>query len=290
MASNWHKLFNEGDPRMKLTWKNHFSKALETAYNFYSSGEDILENANESEAVLASWDDLVFRGGRHSWVTQEIGKGCQSSVFAFKNKPCQGGWEFNTQLPDLYYLAPTKSPIYSVSVLLIKNPEFVNAALAREDSDPYKLTNESLAQFGLFRKFDDFADDIYAPINEGNELRTDSPSPSKEAMEKLMKRNETTWQLLASGVPVRSFAAGANSIKELERNIVKYNRNYDMQGMREFDEVGQPFWPEERGFLLDGGFDFDWFHTDIRDVAFPYVYEVFDKFVNIIEGKEGQND
>ena len=290
MASNWHKLFNEGDPRRKLTWNNHFSDALENAYNFYSSGENILENANESEAVLASWDDLVFRGGRHSWVTQEIGKGCQSAVFAFKNKPCQGGWEFNEHHPDIMYLVPTKNKIEGGVIQYSRGlPEGVNAALVKPDGDPNKLTTEALAQFGFFRKFDDFADDIYAPINEGNELRTDSPSPSKDSMEKLMERNETTWQLLASGIPVRSFAAGANKLDTLER-FGESGRNFDMQDMRDVDATEKPFWPEEREFLLDGGFGFDWFHTDIRDVAYPYVYEVFDEFVNIIEGKESQDD
>jgi hypothetical protein len=51
-------------------------------------------------------------------------------------------------------------------------------------------------------------------------------------------------------------------------------------------DVEQPDWPAERDDLLRNKYDFDWFHSDLRGVALPYVYNVFDKFVYIIEEKE----
>jgi len=61
-----------------------------------------------------------------------------------------------------------------------------------------------------------------------------------------------------------------------------------MQGLRDVGLMDgeQPDWPAERDDLLRNKYDFDWFHSDLRDVALPYVYNVFDKFVNIIEEKE----
>jgi len=50
--------------------------------------------------------------------------------------------------------------------------------------------------------------------------------------------------------------------------------------------MGQPYWPEEREGLLSHDFDHDWIHSGLKDVALPYVYQLYDKFVKIIEGKE----
>ena len=129
-------------------------------------------------------------------------------------------------------------------------------------------------------------DPMYAPINEGNKINP--AGPSKLDMENAMARNETTWYLLASGIPARSFAVGANSIRKLNEDEGGVGRNYDMQGLRDIGLMDgeQPDWPAERDDLLRNKYDFDWFHSDLRDVALPYVYDVFDKFVHIIEEKE----
>jgi pimeloyl-ACP methyl ester carboxylesterase len=280
LASQWHALFNEDDPRRALTWREKFKPALTNAYNFYSSGENILENAGKNEWVTAGMWETAWGAvkGRHSWVVQEIGKGCQSQPFGWTNKPCQAGWNFNVELPDLNYLAPTVTLIPDVTIT-VGTPDIVNAALRRLDGDPKKLTDEALAQFGFFSKFAPFADNIYAAIDEGNEINDDIPS--RLEMEELMSNEETTWRILASGIPARSFAVGANSLSSLDAKIGVPSHNYDMQELRKKYLDGQPDWPADR--VKGKKFDFDWFHSDIKDVAFPFVYNFFDKMNNLIE-------
>jgi len=286
MASNWHELFKDGDPRKKLTWKNYFSKALEKAYNFYSSGENILENAEEGEDVLNGLTNNGMDQARRSWAHQELGKGCQVKIFGEVNDQCQGGWQFNSGV-DLSYFGRslTISGLEGPEDWRRQTPDEVDEDMMLPDENPAKLTNEKLAQFGFFRKFSELA--LYAPINEGNKINP--AGPSKLDMENAMARDETTWYLLASGIPARSFAVGANTLTRLKPGAQGLSdRNYDMQGLRDVGLMDgeQPDWPAERDDLLRNKYDFDWFHSDLRDVALPYVYNVFDKFVHIIEEKE----
>ncbi len=76
--------------------------------------------------------------------------------------------------------------------------------------------------------------------------------------------NEYRWDLLASAIPTRSFAAAANSIERFEEN----SRNFNMETLRGVE----PAWPAER--ISDR--QKNWLHSDIRDIALPYVYTVFD--------------
>lgn len=41
-CSEWHTNFPAGDGRHALTWRDYFSSGASVAYNFYSSGEEVL--------------------------------------------------------------------------------------------------------------------------------------------------------------------------------------------------------------------------------------------------------
>ncbi len=110
-ASKWYDLFPEKDNRNKLTWRNLFAKPalLTKAYNFYSQGDEVVENANETEE-FGDWDNLAWSAsGRHAWVQQEIAKGGQNSLAGIGLKDLNGGWGFsNLYLSDspLFYTFP----------------------------------------------------------------------------------------------------------------------------------------------------------------------------------------
>ena len=72
-------------------------------------------------------------------------------------------------------------------------------------------------------------------------------------------------RLLAGAFPARTAPAGKIDIG------VNANKNYDMQA--EFKTGGQ--WPNERGNPAD------WRHSDIRDVSYPYIYGLFNKFIEL---------
>jgi hypothetical protein len=145
-------------------------------------------------------------------------------------------------------------------------------AIALPDGDPEKLTNEHLAQYGFFNQFD--YDDLYAPIAPGNKFRENGPDRS--AVDALLNKKWVMWDLLAHAIPARSFAAGANPIKKL----VNFGTDFDMQSLR--DE----YWPQER--IKGEAEDYHWLHSDIRNMAMPYVYQVYEKMLDIGELRESQ--
>src|ERR1035437_9461351 len=76
-ASEWHCLWTGGDGRSKLTWRNRLSNLRNVnVYNFYSSGEEVLDHHDHTEKP--SRDDTIFGHplGRYAWAIQEKLKGC----------------------------------------------------------------------------------------------------------------------------------------------------------------------------------------------------------------------
>ena len=115
------------------------------------------------------------------------------------------------------------------------------------DRMPYATANvlsDSVLQTNsFFRLFDDTA--LYG-TNGGTVAQT----PQARA------------QLLADAIPALSNPAGSNPIDWGS------DRNHDMHGMKEKDE-----WPQER--LDDDDFLDRWIHSDIKNIAFRYVRNVF---------------
>ena len=73
--------------------------------------------------------------------------------------------------------------------------------------------------------------------------------------------------LLSEMVPALSFATGCNNL-----GILGETRNFDMMGMKNQGE-----WPPARS----GQGSADWFHSDIKAIAFVYTRPVYDKMVEL---------
>ncbi|HHJ18895.1 MAG TPA: alpha/beta fold hydrolase, partial [Gammaproteobacteria bacterium] len=283
-AANWHQLFPNNDQRQQLTWRDRFNTVVSVAYNFYSPGEEVVENATEGETVsgnlLARLGDFMSgKGtGRHAWVTQEIGKGCKNFIagwFVFDN--CTSGWDFNSSLNDLEYMG-TQDPNFP-NVYRRYSPEAARSAIALGT-----LSEEVISQFGFFREFSHFAGnesqyaDLYAPINPGGanigHNTGDAATASTRAGE-----NETQWDLLASGIPAMSFAAAANPISALDaRPIGGLNTNFNMEALRGDAQA----WPASR----TSSWGKRWLHSDIKNIALPYVHHTFDTMLEIGGGDQ----
>jgi len=83
--------------------------------------------------------------------------------------------------------------------------------------------------------------------------------------------NAVREELLANEIPALTFAAGHRGVKELVGPVgVKININ-----IRQDFAVGKP-WPDDR---LEG---YDWRHSDIYVVAYPYLHRLFDGWKSII--------
>ncbi len=111
-ASNWHALFDAGDFRHGLSWKGRFA-GLSRAVNFYSSTEEVLENAQIGQDML--------RGS--VWKIQEMAKGASvwhilnTLTFAWDRIACEGGWGVNTYyaLNPVYYFNGFRKSVADLS-------------------------------------------------------------------------------------------------------------------------------------------------------------------------------
>jgi hypothetical protein len=278
-AANWHKVFDydgSNDPRKDITWSGRFSTVLDYAYNFYSEGDDVVEEARLNEefgsivydaaiTALKNWD--LGDAGRHAWVTQEIAKGGQNilTLFAFSKR--QAGWAFNRNRDDLVYISEANGT----------KMEGDEATLALKNGE---ITDEHIAQFGYFRRFDKKYRDLYAPIEEGEEIRA-SGTPTINDVETLLddkklSGKQVVWRLLGHAIPAQSDAVAVNIIKEL----VDEKRNFHMPEESALNKQG---WTDER--MNDDVTErrTQWLHSDFRNVAMPFVYPVYEKMLSIAE-------
>lgn len=89
-ATEWHQLWDSGDERSKLTWRGRFANVVSKAYNFYSSGEEVLERHDTTPIKLS----VIWNKAQYAWCMQEKLKG-RSVLFPFPGST-YGGWGFNS--------------------------------------------------------------------------------------------------------------------------------------------------------------------------------------------------
>lgn len=108
-AANWHQLFSAtpDDRRNELSWKNRYRDVPAKAYNFYSPGEDVVENPRSSSSNV-TWPMLTnWNTTRGAWGYQEFVKGTHvfsSGGASLALERSQAGWNRNfiayPTLPD----------------------------------------------------------------------------------------------------------------------------------------------------------------------------------------------
>jgi hypothetical protein len=161
------------------------------------------------------------------------------------------------------------------------------AGAARIAIDQGFLTKEHIAQFGFFKKFEDEYLDLYAPIVDSNELRNGANPTAADARVEALKP-ATQWRLLGHAIPASSYAVAVNPLNRLN-SIGGQSRNFNMHSLRELPngDDGLPLWPQER-IKGDPEIDYDWLHSDFRNVAMPYVYKMYEAMLDTgdLRGKQ----
>ncbi|MGD0207740.1 MAG: hypothetical protein ABSC89_09070 [Verrucomicrobiota bacterium] len=89
-ASKWYQLFDSSDARSTLTWSNRFGN-IPNAYNYYSSTEDVLKDADGTLHSITS--------SQFAWVNQEMRKG---SFLVGLVANDEAGWGFHSLGLDGY--------------------------------------------------------------------------------------------------------------------------------------------------------------------------------------------
>ncbi len=184
-AARWYQLFDEDDKRSELAWVNRFAKVNQIAYNFYSPGDDVVQNPDPGVDTAFLFDNGFWNTskGRGAWHSQEFAKG--STFLATKVQEWkQAGWGFANR----YVVKPPIDIGYSMS-------------FPPKPSVVAKLSSEDLRKKPIFMDF--LEKDLFDPaIGSG-----------------LAERKFIKYQTLAGGIPALSFAAAANKVEGVRGNF-----------------------------------------------------------------------
>jgi len=182
--TEWHNLFPTDDGRRGLTWRNRFGN-IANATNFYSSGEDVLNNNDVTPGQVPSV------GGERAWVLQEMVKGTHH-IGAVLTFDVQGGWGFNSSW-DIPTFVPDDSDAGGYYVYNRRTPAQAAA-----------LTDDQLRTQTFFLSFHD--------------TRFASATAGSAAASEYLPRADA----LGGAIPALSFATGRNPIPlfdQQDRNI-----------------------------------------------------------------------
>ena len=210
-ASDWHKLFASppGDSRNKLSWENYFG-TMSNGRNYFSSTEDVLDNANGNVPSL---------GKERAWVNQEMRKG--TTLIWLGPGNAEAGWGFSDDYEDLTV------------------------------AEANALPNSAIRVNSFFLHFDD--EELYDPAT-GSAFLLDGHSDVRDS--------DIYRRLLADAIPALSNPAGRNPLG----NAVQADVDY-MSHRRGAYPSG---WPRD---------DERWWHSDLKNIAYPYNRSIFDKIV-----------
>ena len=267
-TSEWHNLptpiWPEGDKRPTLTWKGRLSGVIANGgqtdvYNFYSSGEEVLNNPTLSNPASNGAISEPWLKANKVWAVQEKRKGY--GITGHVHSSNYGGWGFN--------LEPENSDLH---VPDMENSWGNRMREPAELPDPltiYWLDRRVLAPF--FNRSNHPT--LFDPLSGG-----DSPGSQ------YAKEHRNT--LISEMIPCTTFAAGRNAFINLLRDNpntpTDEERNIDMNVLMKTDPME---WPlsnaNENNQLPSNPASRPWFHSDIREKAFTHNWKAYGKFVEI---------
>lgn len=170
-SAYWGNQFPTNDGRNKLTWRERFG-VLPSAINFYSSGEEVLDNWFAPPL-------LPLPGSLNAWNKQELLKG--TFLGSLLTAARQGGWGFNTAWDKEDRTQP-------------QNPDGTYPKVRRANNDVADITPVMVKIKPFFIPFAD--------------ARLHDLAQGSAAANEYNVRAKT----LAEGIPSLSFAAGRNAI------------------------------------------------------------------------------
>jgi hypothetical protein len=246
-ATDWYKLFLPDDARRRLTWRGRFQTLGPNVFNFYSSGEEVLaEHANtlgDPSIFDVAYTREGFYLGKFAWALQEKLKGRIRELQSFPLLgSVYGGWGFTHN---------------------IGHPPHTPAA-----AEVATMTDSSFQTQPIF--------------DPGFDLIEHSPGPADPSGYVSVEPHGPTWiidltdpskgsdiaashsnTLLTEMFPATTLPIGSTFQPSLGQE-----NNFDMQ--TEFKES----WPAERQ-------NEDWRHSDLKQVAYPFVFRLFDRLVEL---------
>jgi hypothetical protein len=279
-ASEWYKHFvdNQDDGRSKLTWRGYFQKVQEggKVYAFFTPTDQAFRPFEYSLADVDSkpdlqnypdppnhsygfWDFLMKNWmpgclsdldkiGTYSWSIQELTKGqVPASVVDESN---HGGWGFN----DSNYGASYCQNYYGGDVVDICTP-FSRITPPQANALKTKIKDPNFKNLLKIEPLFDKNPDNALLFTDQNVTLTE------------VKQVE----LLANEIPALTFATGHRGTGSFPDKF-----NIDIRN-KYLKTVPNAPWPR--------GDDYEWRHSDLIKVAYPYVYGLYFDWVKLMIGE-----
>ncbi len=288
-ASNWYELFltpvgnpATDDARAMLTWRDRFAPQSKTDYyDFHSTGEEVLgyderhtENTPSLLGVLATEiktylhitkpGELRQPNGYQTWIYQEQLKGRTTTGKVLGSN--YGGWGFNNfilkKTPTQNGRGPRLAPVdMTPEDAIAAEPYFLDIDLQAE---PFFRPGGYWTRVGSW-KYDPLAKINYWINGPLRQLYAQSTGSAFASVHR-----DT---LLARMIPAMSPAAGRIPVPRLTTDAGE-ERNFDMHGNDIRPRSGpNPPWPLSRPTP-------NWWHSDLREVAYPYVRRLYERMVD----------
>ncbi len=240
-ASEWYRLFSAPDGRSKLTWRNRFANLpKEKLYNYFSSGDEVFEvHPNQDLKGVPDIPGLEDFNSGKLLDVIHVGRFSWSLQEKLKGRMMVEGYTGSTYGGWGFNLND-----YA-------------------EKDPYGRNTSTPISFILANGISE-ADLKTKPFFNVKATDMNLLSPENGSQYALDNRD----RLLAEAIPARTGAAGRNEI----RSFLSLH-NKDMQiNFTKKDAEQKIIWPRADK-------DNIWLHSDIREVAYPYIYSVFDDFI-----------
>ncbi|MBB5353562.1 hypothetical protein HNR46_003823 [Haloferula luteola] len=159
-CSEWYKIFPESDNRRKkMTWRDRFG-AIPNAYNFHSTGEEVLKNG---DGTVPGTIGVATSGGVRAWVKNEMSKGFSFGTGGGLFHNGTGGWDFNgywdvtTWYPMVGPVTGRRPPAQAATIPLadleenpffepFENEKFHDPALGSAEAGKYDEVSKALAE------------------------------------------------------------------------------------------------------------------------------------------------
>jgi len=282
--TNWHQLFKYpiSDARQKLTWRDRFAPQVTTNYyDFHSTGEEVLGYDDAHAEYTPSLAGVLARelatflhitrsnqkgqpNGYQSWLYQEQLKGRTTTGKILGSN--YGGWGFNIlHFKKFPGGAGVKGPVMVPTVL--RPREITNTMLDGVFTDEVLREDPFFLPGGFWTNVGTW---LYDRDTKKISWRSERLSKlyAPETGSTFASTHRDT--LLARMIPAMSPAAGRIPVPKLS-SAAGEERNFDMNGTDIRPRIGpNPPWPANRTTT-------DWRHSDLREVAYPYVRRLYER-------------
>ena len=245
-SHDWHGLFSTGDGRSALTWTNRLSNFRSVdVYNFFSTGEEVLRECTTDPptSVLGGiWTEV------YGYLAHQLPFGCYGWAWQEKAKGRSASDLFVGSTHGGWQFNFWSDAFYTT------NGEGLRVFMS--PSDTSSLTASQLQTNSFFN------------FKSAYHTHPDSA---------LLGANGSTYaqanrdRILSDAIPALTLPVGANHVAKLAPTGGT-DENFDMNVLYKHNG-----WPLERTSTED----LKWHHSDFRQLAYTFSYQLFDDFVNL---------